>query len=59
MQLGIWKSMLTQHSGSVLILTNVSVGFEVTMTAVARRNQFQNCMLADVLRVLWLRKMKK
>jgi hypothetical protein len=44
--------MLTQHSGSVLISTNVSVGFEVTKTAVARKNQFQNCMLAIVLQVL-------
>jgi len=38
--------MLTMHSGNVLISTNCSVGLAVVKTAVARKNQFQNCMLA-------------
>lgn len=44
-QCNFLMSLLTMHSGSVLISTYCLGGLAVAKTAVARKNQFQNCML--------------
>ena len=53
------NSMLTMHSGSVLMSTSRSVGLATVKPTVARKNQFQGCMLANLLRILWLKKMER